>query len=112
MTFKLVPNPTFKAAVNLTVPGQEAAAQIELEFRYKSPETLKAWFESAREESKSTSKAITEIVIGWNGVLDEKDQPLEFNPELLATLLHNYAPAGGEILNAYVAALTESRVKN
>ena len=110
MTFKLVPNPTFTAPVNLTVPGQESPAQIELEFRHKTPDALKAWFEDGK--AKTTAEALGEVVSGWSGVLDEKDKPLAYSSELLAALLQNYPASGTEILTAYVNRLTESRAKN
>lgn len=110
MSFKLIPNPTFKATVNLTVPGQENPGQIEFEFRHMTSDGLKAWFEDGRE--KTSAEALSEVIVGWNGVLNTDDNPLPFSAERLAELLANYPASGMEALSAYVNRLTESRAKN
>lgn len=110
MAFKLTPNPTFKVKVNLTVPGQEALGQIEVEFRHKRPEEFASWLDSTK--GKRLKEVLSEVVVGWNGVTGDDGNLVEFTQERLIELLGNYQTAASEIFDAYVAQLVESRVKN
>lgn len=106
---RLVPHPTFKAPVRISVPGAEPAA-LTVEFRHKSRQGLADWFAASKD--KPFAAALAEVIVGWDGVHDESGEAVACTEDALAVLLANYAQAGNELLAAYVAQLTESRAKN
>lgn len=107
--FKINPSPTFTCQVQLTVPGQAELASIEVEFRHMSRPALKAWLEGG--ETKSELEFVGAAIAGWNGIADD-DGELTYSESSLERLLNNYPAAAGELVNAYLRALKESRIKN
>ncbi|MEW6314634.1 MAG: phage tail assembly chaperone [Pseudomonadota bacterium] len=105
---KLTPNPTFKAQIALTVPGQPDPAQIEIEFKHQTRADLQRWL--ARDVA--LEDALNEVIVSWDGVTDGNGRPLSYSADTLAMLLSNYPASGGELLNSYLRELTESRRKN
>lgn len=108
--FKLNPNPTFTVKVPLTVAGSEVPAVIDVEFRHKGRTALHAWLKSI--VGCAEVDVLAEIMVAWNGPLDDKGEPVAYSKEALAQLIDNYAPAARELLEAYRDALTERREKN
>lgn len=107
---KLTPNPTFKAPVLLTVPGLAEPVQLEMTFRHMPADQANEWIRNNQE--KHSSAALAEIIVGWDGVLDENEQPVPFSAEALDTLLRNYRPATLEIVTAWLKEMGASRLKN
>jgi len=101
---KINPNPQFTAEVALTEPGKKTPTTVKMTFRYKNREEIVEF--SERIKNKPTEEALTEIVVGWDGI------DAECTPENIGALVKNYLPAGFEILNAYYRELSASRVKN
>jgi len=115
-TFKLNPAPTFKATVQLTVPGSDQTAPIGFTFRHKGRTALDAWANRPSDAAGQATRLddvayLDEVIAAWEGPVDDNDRPVPYSPEALARLLEAYTPAGREIWRAYVAALTESREK-
>ena len=106
--FKLTPNPTFWATVSLSVPGSDAPAPIEIEFRHHGQKALAALF---RKEGATDLDLLPVLINGWRGVEGESGD-LKYSLEAIATLLDNYPAAGVEIFTAYRRELMESRIKN
>lgn len=102
--FKLQPNPTFIAKVDLSIPGEEKPQTIDVEFRHMSRKEIKA--HSERNASKTDVEALGEIIVGWKGV------DAEFSAETLGQLLDNYPLAAGELFAAFSRELFEARRKN
>lgn len=111
MGFRYVPNPTFPATVQITVPGAAAPAPLEVVFKHKSRKEAEAWFASI-DKSTLDIDVVAEIVADMPGLEDEQGQPVPYSREVLARLLDEYHIAGLEILLAYRTALRESRAKN
>ena len=101
---KIVPEPTFKANVQITVPGQEDTASVELTFNYM-PKTKALEFFSEM-KGKTDVEALTTLIAGWDGF----DVP--FSKAALETFLDNYPAAAFEIIQAFNRNLLESRIKN
>lgn len=101
---KLIPEPRLRVPVLITVPGAEAPAKIEIEFKYLTKTTLGEYFAGYRD--RPDVEALGHLILGWSDV----DGP--YSLENLALLLDAYPAAAGEIMTAYTAALLESRVKN
>lgn len=106
--FNLNPAPTFKAAVQLTVPGQPEPAQVEFVFRHKGKDALAKWW--ADYVQTPTVDALALVIEGWSVRRD--GEPVPFAPAVLDELIQNYPAAQGEIADAYMLELVRSRRKN
>ena len=101
---KIVPEPTFKTSVQITVPGQEEPATVELIFNYMSKTKALEFFSDMK--GKTDVEALTILIAGWGGF----DVP--FSKAALETFLDNYPAAAFEIIQAFNRNLLESRIKN
>ena len=111
MSIRIVPSPTFSARVPFTVPGESEPAWIDFEFRHKAPEALRAWLESRGD--RSVSEALSDVVVRWKGgVIDEDGSEVVYSPAALSVFLSSHAPRAQELARAYIAEITESRLKN
>lgn len=102
--FKLQPNPTFKAKVALSIPGESAPVSIEVEFRHMSKSAMRDYFATLGD--RTDVDALADIVVGWSGV----DAP--FDRTALATLVDNYPASAGELFEAFRREAIEARRKN
>lgn len=109
--FKIVPNPTFTAEVRISVPGSSEGAPLTLTFRHRGRQELKAWIDRAKDAANDAAY-LGEIIESWRGVEDAEGRPLPYSAEALARLLDAYPPAGAEVFDAYLEALTKGREKN
>ncbi|MEF8746655.1 MAG: phage tail assembly chaperone [Candidatus Accumulibacter propinquus] len=101
--FKLEPNPTFWATVEIHVPGQ-GKGRLEVEFRYLDRVARQTYFESLT--GKTNLDALTEIVVDWR----EIDAP--FTADNLGRLLDAYAGAAMALYDAYVKEISGAAEKN
>lgn len=106
---RITPTPTFKARVRFTQAGADDAV-VEIEFRHKAPTALADWWRGASE--KPVAVALSEVVLGWSGVIDSDGNEVACNADSLAMFIAGHGPRGGELLGAYLRELTESRQKN
>lgn len=102
--FKLQPNPTFKARVPVTIPGQAKPAEIEIEFRHFSREKMREYFDSLI--GKTDVESLVQIVVGWSGI-DEA-----FSQEALEKLCDNFPSAAAAIFETFRNEHFEARRKN
>lgn len=102
-TFKLNPEPTFRATVDIPVAGADDTP-LEVEFRHKKKDDLKAFFVSFAD--RSDAECLLDIVVTWHNC----EAP--FNAEALETLLQNYPAAGKAILAKYSQEATGARRGN
>lgn len=107
--FKLNPNPTFHTETRITVPGRDAAV-LKVEWRHQGRKALGAWIESA--PGTGDSEALEKVIVSWSDVIDEHGLQVSYSRSTLSDLLDAYPAATGELLSAYVNALTESRLGN
>lgn len=108
---KLNPSPQFIAPVSLTIAGESETGSVLLTFMHQGKQALAAWLDSAT-SGTSDLDLVAGVVLGWDGVNDESGAPVPFSRDALAALLDAYSAAAGEIVSAYIHALTESRAKN
>ena len=101
---KLNPNPTFKATIDITVPGHEKPEKMTFTFRYRNIKSLAALYEGSKD--KGNVDAVMDMVEGWEGI------DAEFTRENVETFVTNYPASPMEIGRAYSRLLVESRVKN
>lgn len=102
--FKLTPDPTFTAPVDIHVPGQADPARVEIEFRRLTRTGIAALMQSI--PGREDGDVIAEIVAGWSGV----DAP--FSAQALATLVDNYPAAALAIYETFLSENGEARRKN
>lgn len=109
--FKLIPNPTFKTDVQLTVTGSTEPVKLSITFKHKGRKALADWVALPKKMVDAGTPVkdaayLDEVIADWEGV----DAP--YSVEALDALLDAYQPAGQELFEAYIHALTESRAKN
>ncbi len=102
--FKLQPNPTFKAAVGISIAGQAAPTEIEVEFKYLTKSKVREFFEKLG--GKEDATALAEIIVGWSGI----EEP--FSKKALATLVDNYPAAAMDLFDTFRRELLEAKRKN
>jgi len=101
--FKLQPDATFTATVDIPVAGQ-GTKPLTLDFKYHDRDALTQFFESL--PGRKDDDILTNIVVDW------KDVDADFSPESLARLLTSYPGAAGAIVRKFVDEATGARVKN
>lgn len=99
--FKLQPEPTFKAKVDIPVHGGDAVA-VEFEFKHKTRDQVAELFKDTKRSDVDT---ILEVLAGW-----ELDDP--FGKESVELLVQNYAGAASAIVARYVEELIQARRGN
>lgn len=90
---KLQPDPTFKAKVEMPVPGA-APVDLEFTFKYRTKSELQA-FIKASVEREDDAQTILEMATGW-----ELTDP--FSRESIDMLVSNYITAPRVIFDKYV----------
>ena len=114
---KLNPAPVFRSDVKLTVPGESGPATVGITWRHKCRADLNSWLGkpldmASRGEDLSDEDYLGEVIADWAGIADDGGQPVAYSIDALRSLLSAYLPAGAELRDAYVRALTESRSGN
>ena len=104
--FKLTANPTFKAKVEISIPGATKPGIIEVEFKHQSKEKLKAFFDQMKDSEAADVEHLAKIIVGWSGV------DTDYSEEALDAMLDQYPAAAHELFAAYSAELLVSKRKN
>ena len=99
---KLEAEPTFKAKVNIPIPGGDPAP-VEFTFKHRTRDAVLAWMDEIKGEKDSD--AILTMASGWE--LDD-----EFNAKNIDLLCQNYLGAGKAIFETYLSELRGQRAKN
>lgn len=110
---KITPDPTFKADVEITVPGQDKPGTIPLTFKYRGRDEFKKFVNTFLDitdeevflKKEPDFKFFMEFVVGWG--LEE-----DFNKKNVGIFMNNYPAAFLEILSKYRQLSFESRLKN
>ncbi len=119
---KFIPTPVFTATVDISLPGLTAAGtpakgEVTFTFTHKGRKALDAWIAAPAEAAKaskplSDTAFLAQVITDWQGVLDDAGSHVAYTPETLDKFLDAYPTAARDIYNGYLAALTESQVKN
>ena len=102
--FKINPNPTFKATVQISVPGSDKPAAITVDFKHLSKSALRDYFSSL--EGKTDTEALASVITGWQGI------DADYSADALGQLIDNYPASAGELFEAFRRELLEARRKN
>jgi len=113
---KLSINPTFKAHVDVTVPGVENPEKVAMVFKYRDQKAFREWLDGLSEQrdekgevtrdAKTYVDAFMDFVVSWPGV------EADFDEENVTAFLTNYPAAYVEIFGQYSKLLFGSRIKN
>lgn len=96
--FSLDPNPTFKAAVQIPVPG-EGFAPVIFTFKHRDRKDFTELAETM--EARDPIELLMDIACGW-----ELDDP--FDSEHLTKMTNRYMGAFRAVLDAYFSELTKT----
>lgn len=99
--FKLQPNPTFRAKVEIPVHGGKAVA-VEFEFKHRTRDQVAEFF---KDTQRSDVDTILEVLAGWE--LDD-----QFCRDSVELLVQNYAGAAPAIVARYIEELIQARKGN
>jgi len=102
-TFKVNPEPTFRALVVIPVPGGKPMS-LDVEFRHKKRDELKEWFESFT--NRPEAECLMEIITGWHNC------DLKFDQDALDLVLQNYTRAASAIMSKYTEEVTGAKLGN
>jgi len=105
--FKIIPDPTFAATVNIMAPGGQVQP-LKLHFKHRKGSEVQPFFESCK------GKPVAEVLAGLIDHIDpaEKNHLTHTDSDFLAELVDNYPLALGNITDAYVQELFQGRQKN
>lgn len=98
-------NPTFKATVQIPVPGQDADP-VEFTFKAKTTEAFDALLLEISEGKKTLADACREVVDGWT------HPAVEFSPEKLTECFSLLPGSPLAIMTTFRRSLFEGRQKN
>lgn len=99
---KLIPEPTFKAKVSISVPG-EKSVPVEFTFLHRKRDEVQDFI--VKRQDATDVESIQWCAKGWE--LDD-----DFSAENIDLLCQNYAGAGVAILQTYFEELRGARQKN
>ncbi len=108
--FKIVADPTFVAPVPLSRPGVAAPIAVQVTFRYKNRDQLKAWI--AKSGKVEDVDHLDEVIESWTGVQDANGDAVPYSVTALSDILAAFTPSRGEFFRAYLHELTDAKVKN
>jgi hypothetical protein len=109
--FKIIASPTFTCAVNISVPGSDKPAQVQVTFKHKTARQLSAWLMSSMERVDDVSY-LEEVLTDIKPLADADGKPLDYSRDALATLLDQFPASGPELVQAYRRQLADTRAKN
>lgn len=93
MALKLIPDPTFKAPVEIHVPGK-SPQKVVFTFKYRDADEMKEFLETLK-QTRGDLEVVRDIATGW-------DVDAEFTDENIEVFLKKYIRSGAAILNGYV----------
>lgn len=100
--FKLEPNPTFKATVQVTVPGGDSQP-LPVVFKHMTAKKFAEFLSTAAE--KTNAELVAAMVEEVPGI----DKP---QADFFEELFDNYPASTADLFRTYKRELVESRVKN
>lgn len=100
--FTLTASPTFKATVQVPVPGAKPA-DIEFTFKGRTREAFKDFIDSIKD--REDAEVIMDIASGWD--LDDA-----FEKDNIEKLTQNYLGAARAVIEKYLSELTQARLGN
>lgn len=111
--FRITPAPTFRAGVELSVPGQPDLAVLQVTWRHKSRDAALDWAKRCRSATLAqVPELLLEVMADWHDVVDDRDQPVPLRADTLRDLIQRYAQCEARLLATYLDQLSAAREKN
>jgi hypothetical protein len=101
--FKLQPDPTFQAKVEIPRPG-DSPASITFTFKHRSKEEMERFVKEAA-TMEDDLQVVMAVATNW-------DLSDTFNEENVKTLISNYIAAPQKVFETYLQELSGNRRKN
>lgn len=103
---KLIASPTFKAKVEIPVPGSKPI-DVEFTFKARTKAKFKEFMDGLKDHGEDIEDPdlVLDIACGWE--LEDA-----FERDNIETLTQNYIGAGRAIVNKYINELTQARLGN
>lgn len=105
MSFKLQANPTFKATVNIPVPGEKAEA-VSFTFRHKTRAQFDALIASLASGEAHIDAVVKDVVVEWT------HPGVDYSEAALVECLDMFPGSALAIFTAFRESLMEARRKN
>lgn len=105
MALKLLANPTFRAKVEIPLPGGEKADFVGI-FKHRTTEELREFSTGEASKGRSDLDTVLGMLEGWEGV------DADFGREAVDTMLKQHHAASRCIGNVYVNELMQARLGN
>lgn len=108
------PVPTYMHPISVEMPGDNGKPKIQLfkaQFKRLTQSELESLTERLKDGALTDSAMIDEVMVGWDGVTDEKNVPVEFNEVNLAALLEIY-PTRPTIVRSFFASIKGAKTGN
>ena len=99
----LTPEPTFRAKVDIPVPGKKPH-KLELIFKWRDLDEFRVWFDGIGNYESDTD-AIMDIASGW-------DHKLPFERENVEKIVKGYIGSAGAVIQKYMQENTGARQGN
>lgn len=101
--FKLTPDPTFVAPVNIHVPGG-TPHPVKFTFKYRTPDEYREFIESIR--------TVDDGVVWIRGMATGWDLPEEFSDENISEFVNSRFGVTEVVVRGYATGLMGAREKN
>lgn len=108
MAFKLTQKPTFTVVVKVDTPNDKGGFDRS-DFKAKFKRVTMDEMEELR--PKSQREVMREVLAGWEDLVDEGNQAVDFNPEHVDVLL-NIPPALTALAESFWGNVVKAREKN
>lgn len=108
--FNIDPNPTFKATVKITRPGEATPGVLDVTYRHRSVQALSDWWLVSRD--KPIAAALGEVIETIDGLTDADGNAVAYSEAVLLKLVQQFHAAGRELLEAYFVEISGARAKN
>jgi hypothetical protein len=108
MAFKLTQKPTFTAVVKVETPNEKGGFDRS-DFKAKFKRVTTDELDELR--IKPQREVLREVLAGWDGLVDDADQAVDFTSEHVEALL-NIPPALAALAEVFWSNIVKAREKN
>lgn len=112
--FKLATTPSYWQRVTVDFPadnGKKDSRAFDAQFRRFAQSELDELRKQLVSGTITDREFVDRVLIGWKGLIDEQDQPVEFNETNLDRVLELY-PTQPSIISAFFKSVNGAREKN
>ena len=112
--FKVATTPTYVWPVKIDIPTDGGITEkhtFDAQFKRLPQADIDRMVDGLADRTITEDAAVRSLIIGWNGVMDERDSVIPFSEAALARLMQVY-PVRGCIVDAWYDSLKAARRKN